>query len=208
MRQAKTIACGLFAVFLFGTLASSPAEAGWLVLGSLLAGSAAISPAVITHLRGTLKDASVEILCPTIAFQGAAISDPDKILIKSLEFSGCSVTRPFRCTVSGGKVATVPIEGLFTLNGTLGAKAKIKPETGNVLETIGFEGDECAQGGQSVPVTGSALLLAPQGQDASLWQLLNLTVETEDELHIGPEESIILGNALVRLENDMPWSFA
>ncbi len=208
MRQAKTIAGGLFAVMLFATLASSPAEAGWLVLGSLLAGSAAISPSLITHLRGILKDNSVEIGCPTIALAGATISDPDKILIKSLEFSECSVTRPVVCTVPGAKIATVPIEGLLTLDGPLAAKAKIKPETGNVLATFEFEGSGCAVAGQSVPVTGSALLLAPQGQDARLWQLLTLTVETESELQIGAEESIILGNALVRLENDMPWSFA
>jgi hypothetical protein len=77
-------------------IAAGSAQAGWLVLGSLLVGSAAIAKSAFIHETGILgfKSGTEEfkIQCPTsLEIVGGVISEPDKFLATSLVFAGCEV---------------------------------------------------------------------------------------------------------------------
>jgi hypothetical protein len=208
MFKVKLLAAAFAVTFVLSAVASSSAQAGWLVLGSLLAGSAAISASSIEHSKATFGfGEEVEIQCDTLVFNGGFIGEPDKLLVKSLEFTGCSLVKPLECTLANSSFSTLPVEGLVTLDGPLAFKAKIKPENSDdFFSTFRVNGDTCAAAGLK-EISGSFVVLAPTGQDQRLWQLLNLLVEEKGELVIGLTRGSLSGSALFRLENDMPWSF-
>lgn len=201
----------LVAVFLvaaaLSAMAASSAQAGWLVLGSLLVGSTAISPTVVIDKRTVAIFSSIEVECTGLALKGGTISEPDKFLIGSLEFSGCAVLKPTSCTLEGGKVNTLPVEGLATLDGLLATKAKVEPENGSELfATFKFSGSSCTLSGKQA-IVGTSEILVPTGRDERLSQLFNSLQETAGELKVGSAEMQVTGSSLLRLENDMTWSF-
>ncbi len=208
MSKAKPFTMAFVVAVVLSAVASSSAQAGWLVLGSLLAGSAAISAAGIEHSKAVFGfGEEIEIQCDTLVFNGGFISEPDKLLVKSLEFAGCSIVKPLECTLANSSFSTQPIEGLVTLDGPLAFKTQIKPENSDgFFSTFRVNGDTCPSAGLK-EISGSFVVLAPTSQDQRLWQLLNLLVEDKGELVIGLTQGSISGGELFRLENDMPWSF-
>ncbi len=209
MSKVKVLMLASFAAFALSAIASSSAQAGWLVLGSLLVGSAAIASSTIVEKKGVLHYSTVTIECGGLNIQKGEIHEPDWVLINSLEFTGCSVTEPTACKLTNqpnGVIGTVPVEGLVTLDGPLAVKAKGKPKTGSIFATFKFEGSGCSITGKQA-VTGTATLLSPEGQDERLWHLVNALVEKEGELEVGSAAATISGSALVKLESNMLWSF-
>lgn len=209
MSRVRMLAAVFLAMAAFSAIAASSAQAGWLVLGSLLVGSAAIS-------KGTIVDKEIvfvfgggvlEIACKKLEINGGMISEPDELLAKSLEFSECVVVKPVNCTLEGAKIASLPVEGLVTLDGKLATKARVDPENAqNVFATFKINGANCTFTGKHV-IIGGISVLDPQGQDERLWHLLNLFVEKEGELEEGSGPATISGSVLVKLESDMLWSF-
>jgi hypothetical protein len=209
MSKVKVLILASFAAFALSAIASSSAQAGWLVLGSLLVGSAAISPSTIVHKKGVLQYSTVTIECGGLTINKGEIHEPDWVLINSLEFTGCSVAEPSTCKLAkqpNGVIGTVPVEGLVTLDGPLAVKAKGKPKTGEIFATFKFEGETCSISGKQ-GVTGTAVILSPEGQDERLWHLVNALTAEAGELKVGEAPATISGSALVKLENDMLWSF-
>jgi hypothetical protein len=214
MSKLRVLALAFFAAFALSAVAAESAQAGWLVLGSLLVGSAAIAKTTFIHEHGILGFKSgteeVKIGCPTsLEIVGGVISEPDKFLATSLVFAGCKVEPAGNCTLepSPATIGTLPIEGLVTLDGPLAVKAKLKPENAaDIFATFKFVGGSCSLSGK-VAVTGEASILAPTGQDERLWQLIKAFEATAGELEVGSGAATISGAALFKLESDMPWSF-
>ncbi len=209
MSKAKPFTMAFIVAVVLGAVASSSAQAGWLVSGSLLAGSAAISTSSIGHSPTVFKfgpEGNIEIECDPYELSAGKISESDKLLINSLVFRGCSIA-PFECTLPNSTISTLPVEGLITLDGSLAFKAEIKAENSNGLfATFQIDGPTCTVEGLA-NIAGSFLALAPTGQDQRLWQLLNLLVETPDEFGINNTRSTVSGGSLIKLENDKQWSF-
>ncbi len=209
MSKVRIFTVAFFAAFAFSAIAAGSAQAGWLVLGSLLVGSAAISNGTITDKEGilTFDKGNIELGCAKLGVKGGNISEPDKLLATSLEFTSCKIIKPSTCTLEGTTVGTLPVEGLLTLDGPLATKAKIKPENANGLfATFKLTGASCASSGKNA-VTGTASVLDPEGQDERLWHLLNAFIEKEGELEVGSAPASISGSALFKLESNMLWSF-
>jgi hypothetical protein len=208
MSKVKVLILAFFAAFALSAIASSSAQAGWLVLGSLLVGSAAVAGTTITDKEGILTFSSIEIGCATLGVKGGVISEPDKVLATSLEFGGCKVIPVGgACTLASTTIGTLPLEGLVTLDGPLATKGKAKPENAEGLfATFKLNGASCSSAGKEA-VTGTAEVLSPEGQDERLWHLLNALIETAGELKVGEAAATISGSALFQLQNDMLWSF-
>ncbi len=207
MSRARGFAMAFSAVVAFSAIVAGSAQAGWLVLGSLLVGSAAIASSTITDKPDVLTFSGVEIECSTLGVSGGYIVETSTAAAKSIEFSGCKVVKPTTCTLKGTTIGTLPLEGIVTLDGLLGAKGKAKPVNANGLfATFELTGTSCSASGKNA-VTGSVALLGPQGPGESLWQLDNMFIETSGELEVGSAAATISGSALGRLENDMPWTF-
>ncbi len=208
MSKVKIVALGLVAAFAFTAFASGSAQAFWLVNGTLLVGSAAISSTTVTDKNGVLSGGGVGIECTGLGIKGGTISSPDKVLATSLEFTGCIAIEPEKCKLVGSTVGTVPVEGLVTLDGALAVKAKGKPEnTNGIFATFKFEGTSCSISGTKQVVTGTATILSPEGQDNREWHLVTALTEVASELQLGSANATISGSTLVRLENDAQWSF-
>jgi hypothetical protein len=214
MSRAKGLAVAVLTATAFSAVATGPAQAGWLVLGSLLVGSAAVAKGTFIHEVTVIGFKSgteeVKIECPTaLEIVGGTISEPDKALATSVVFSGCEVKPAGNCSLepNPATIGTLPLEGLVTLDGVLAAKAKVKPEnTGKLFATFKFKGTSCSLSGK-VAVTGEASLLGTQSQGESLWQLDRAFEEKAGELEISNGPATISGAALGKLENDMPWTF-
>jgi hypothetical protein len=214
MSKLRVLALAFFAAFALSAVAAESAQAGWLVLGSLLVGSAAIASGAVIVEEGVLGFKSgteaVTISCPTsLEVNGGTISEPDKVLVTSLVFGGCKVTSTGNCSLepTPTTVGTLPVEGLVTLDGPLAVKAKLKPENAaDIFATFKLKGTGCSLAGK-VPVTGEASILAPTGQDERLWQLVKAFEATAGELEVASGAATISGSALFKLASDMPWSF-
>ncbi len=207
MSKVRILVLASFAAFALSAIAAGSAQAGWLVLGSLLVGSTAVSPSTITDKEGVLSWSTLTIKCPKLEVDGGVISEPDKFLATSLLFLECRAT-PAECELTKPEVHTLPIEGLVTLEGALAAVATVKPDTsGKIFATFEFKPEKkCAAEGKQA-VTGTATILAPTGQDERLWQLISALITTPGELKVGEAEAKIEGSALFHLTSDMPWSF-
>jgi hypothetical protein len=214
MSRVRGCVVVFFAVVAFSAVVAGSAQAGWLVLGSLLVGSAAAAKSTFIHETTLIGFKSgteeVKIECPTsLEIAGGTISEPDKFLATSVVFAGCQVEPAGNCSLepSPASIDTLPVEGLVTLDGVLAAKAKVKPEnTSKLFATFKLKGASCSLSGK-VAVTGEASLLGTQSQGESLWQLDKAFEEKTGELEIGSGPATISGAALAKLENDMPWTF-
>jgi hypothetical protein len=214
MCRARILTVAFVVALVSSLIAAGSAQAGWLVLGSLLVGSAAIAKSAFIHEVGILgfKSGTEEfrIECPTsLEIVGGKISEPDKFLATSLVFAGCQVSPAGNCSLepSPTTIGTLPIEGLVTLDGPLAVKSKLKPENANDLfATIRLKGGSCSLAGKFA-ITGEASILAPTGQDERLWQLVKVFEEKAGELELESSPLTISGSALFKLESDMLWSF-
>jgi len=207
MSKIRILAVAFFATFALSAIAAGSAQAGWLVLGSLLVGSAAIEKATVTDKVGILTFSSIEIECTTLAVSGGAIVETAKAEATSLEFTDCKVVKPSTCTLEGTTIGTLPVEGVVTLDGPLATKSKAKPKNAQELfATFKLNGSSCSASGKNA-VTGEAAVLDPEGQDERLWHLLNALIETPGELKVGSAAATISGSALFKLTSDMLWSF-
>ncbi len=214
MSKLRLLMPALFATLALSAVAAGSAQAGWLVSGSLLVGSTALASKTIVDERdhpikaiGPNATDPILIECPALTLTGGKISEPDKFLVSSLEFKECTAVEPTGCALGNPTVGSLPIEGLWTLDGLLGAKTKVKAENANgLLFTFKLEGTSCAESGK-LSVTGQFVLLAPEGKDERQWHLLTFLTETEGELELGSTPATIFGSVLAKLETEKPWSF-
>ncbi len=208
MDRARVLALSFFVAFAFSAIAAGSAQAGWLVLGSLVFESEQVNMKTVVDKPFSLSWSTSKITCKKLQLsENTTIKEPDKFLSGGLEFAECT-SLPAECVLQNGRISTLPIEGLVTLDGALAVKAIVKPDTGKtIFATFFFEEEKgCAEEGKQA-ITGTATILAPTGQDERLLQLINALITTAGELKVGEAAATIEGSALVSLVSDMPWSF-
>jgi hypothetical protein len=213
MSKAKMIITTLIAVMAFSALASgsaSAATAGWMVGGKLLSGSAALATTAKVDEFGKLKSsaANISLECTGSTLNGASpeIKSPSTGAASSLEFTGCKALTP-NCTIGSPAISTVPITVEATLEGTAAVIATFKPKTKAVFATFEFTGTNCAALGLDA-VTGTARVLAPNGQTENTLQLINaIATEASEELKVASSPASLAGSALLKLASGEPWSF-
>lgn len=211
MSRKRMLASGFFAVLALSAVAASSAQAGWLVLGSLLVGTAGVAFPGVEDKVTTLTYSNIEIECPANDVNAGELEEPDYYLAKDgLEFTGCKVVKPTTCTLGSSTIATLGLEALLELDGPLAAKAQLKEAKGGgggeLLATFKLNGTSCASSGKQA-LTGDILYLLPEGRDERLAQAIESLTATEGELKVGSASAAISGNTLYHLKNDMLWSF-
>jgi hypothetical protein len=207
MSRARAVVVVSSAALALSVCVASSAQAGWLVLGSLLVGSAAVAPTTVTDVNPTVTVAGFKVVCSKLTINAGKISEPDKLLASSFEDSGCEVIEPPSCRLANSTIDTLPVEGLATLDGKLAVKSKIKPENSNdMFATVKIEGSSCSDAGK-VAVTGSWEVLAPEGQDLRLSEKFIAFDETAGELEIASSPATISAAILGKVEDEMPWAF-
>lgn len=202
----------IFTVLCVLTTSMSPpaaaAEAGWMVNGTKLTGTAALSTTAAVHEKFALTFAGEEIDCngedltlvkPTI--NGASRMNDTE----SLEFNKCATGSP--CVLATSTIRTLPVLVDLTLDGALAVRGHFLPtNTSKTLATIEFEGTECTFAGAE-PIKGTLAFLAPTEQSENTLQLIRTKTETNGELNLGLFAVTVSGSFLLRLANGGSFSF-
>jgi len=201
---------------LMSALGAASASAGWLVNGTPLTGSQALSTQAAVTEESTLlvPTLNLQIKCNGKFLDGTSpqISGTNKGFASALTFLGCSTVTPTSCELEKqpASIATNPILATVTKGTGESVKATFTPETGTSFTNINFaKTNECAFKGVE-PVTGSLVAGAPTGQLSLLAQpLVGLgSTEGNNSLQIAGDKSFLDGGrALLTLANDAKWSF-
>jgi hypothetical protein len=207
MSKAKPLITACLLVLALSALTpavASAATAGWMVNGTLLAGSRALSTTAAVEEEWQVQAAGVSIKCSgsIVNAMSPEIVAPNRGAAKSVTFNGCSANANCKVPTS---ISTLPILTEATLDGTLAVKEVIKPETKTPFATLLLEGELCALDGVQ-PVTGKASVLASGHEERTLQQF-HATTEVAGELKIGSSSASLTGSSLVRLASGEPWSF-
>jgi len=206
MPRVRITVAACLGVLALSALASAPASAaGWMVNGTALSGSQALATTAPVDESSVIKGAGVTITCSGKTFNGATpqIESTNKGSAADFEFTECKASSP--CTLEGKTIKTEAVTLEATLEGTEAVLAKLKPKTGTLFATIGFEGAECAIEGCQ-PVSGTAKVLAPTGQKERTWQRIEEIQTANGEFKVGSGSAELSGSALLKLANGEPWS--
>lgn len=214
MRRAKCLVAVVGMAFAIAASMSTQvfaATSGWMVNGTKLTGTAAISTTASVHEPFILDFSGEEIRCsgedlslakPVI--NGASgMSDVESLGLRKCH--GNSI-----CPLATGmneEIKTLPVLADLTLDGTPGTKGRfLATNTSKLLATIDFEGAECSFAGPS-GIFGALAFLAPTGRSESTLQSINLVTEVAGELRLGPIPATLDGSFLLRLANSGSFSF-
>jgi hypothetical protein len=208
MSKAKpiiTVCLSMLTLSALTSTAASAATAGWMVNGTLLTGSKALSTTAAVDEIWRLEAAGITITCSgtNINSTGPEILAPNKGAAKSVTFNGCSANANCSAPIS---ISTLPILAEATLDGTLAVKEIIKPETGSTFTTIQFEGALCALEGVQ-PIKGKASVLASGHEEHTLQEFHSTVTKGSGELKIGSIAAELNGASLIRLASGESWSF-
>ncbi len=215
MPKAKSMVAATFTVLAFSALSVSTASAAWDVNGTLLAGTAALTNALVLSF-GKLKTAGVEIQCQAheIEITNGFIREPDELLAGSLAFRSCRILNgeATNCNLSSETISTLPIHGLAVLDEgkALNTLILILPLPSKTFSVLKFEGATCALLGVQ-PITAAKNpaidLLVHEGGVPLLLHLV-LAFSLKESLHVGSSEATLEGLDFdIRLANDETWAF-
>jgi hypothetical protein len=214
--KARVVTAVLLAVGALSTLGASSASATWLVNGTPLTGSAAVSTQALVDENSTflVPGFSLVAVCNGHFFDALnpRIFSSDKAFASELTFLGCSVVQPTGCELEGqpAAIATTAILALAVKGLGEAAKITFTPETKTTLANIEFKAtNECAFRGLE-PITGSFVEGLPTGQLSLLAQAITGLGSTEgnNSLQIAGQKAFIDGGRyLMTLASDSKWSF-
>ena len=162
---------------------------------------------MLAHGELEVVNAGIVIECTAheVVINGGEIVAPDELRAKDLTFKTCSANGA-NCTLAENTILTLALHGLAELHGTLGTLIKALPLPSKTFAAIDFEGATCALQGIQ-PITGTVDILAPEGRDPKLLQLVNVFSLT-GSLKVGSSEGKLLGlHADLRLVSDETWNF-
>jgi hypothetical protein len=217
MSKVKIVLMVLGAIVAFSALGVASASAGWLVNGTPLTGSAALSVQA-------LADAVPTFLAPAIGLSikcrghfldagSPQISGVDKVFATSLTFLECQTVTPEKCELikgGGETIKTIPVLALAFKGKGESVNLTFKPETKTTFADIEFsEANTCAFNGEE-PIVGSFVLGAPTGGLSLAAQTLTGLGSTEgnNSLKVQGDPVFIDGGAyLLTLASGSKWSF-
>lgn len=215
MHRAKDLVAvlGLSLVAMAVVSSQAFAAAGWMVHGTQLTGTAALSPGAILDekLLVTGDSGQVEVKCggselrlgnPVIS-GGTGMADTS-----SWEVTECVGNRSCPLAESmGGRVQSLATLTDLTLDGALAVKGRfLSTNSSKLLGTIAFAGPECPFTGVQ-QITGAGTFLMPTGQDERTLQLIAMTDEEFGSVKLGSVGLVIQGSVLVHLTSDLPYGF-
>jgi hypothetical protein len=216
MRKVKVATIALSAVFAFSALGAATASAEWLVGGTVLTGSAAISTHILVHITSTflVPALGVSLVCGgnTLDAVDPLIIAPDRGFASSLSFLGCNVTVPATgCALAekNQKISTTAILGRAFLGPGEEDRILFSAETKGTLANITFsETNTCAFNGIE-PVKGSFISGLPTGRlDLATQSLVDLGSVENNSLEVGGQKAFMHGGKfLALLVSGATWSF-
>jgi hypothetical protein len=216
VRKVKVATMALGAVFAFSALGAATASAEWLVGGTVLTGSAAVSPHILVHITSTflVPALGVSLVCggSTLDAVNALIIAPDRGFASSLSFLGCNVTVPATgCALEekGETISTTAVLGRAFLGPGEEDRVLFSPETKGVFTNISFsEKNTCAFNGLE-PVKGSFISALPTGRlNLTTQSLVDLGSVENNSLEVGGQKAFMHGGkVLASLTIGSAWSF-
>jgi hypothetical protein len=209
MFKAKLLIPACVGAFLTCGLAptvASAATAGWMTNGTLLSGTGLVSTTAKVDEPWSISAAGVTTTCSgnNVNIVDGTIKSPSSGSAASLEFTSCLVSNLVNCSLGKTSIKTIPVLAEATLDGASADKITFSPGTKTTFTTIEYLGASCPLEGIQ-PVTGKAVVLAPNGQTETAAQLVKASGEST--LKIGSSAASLLGSALITLEDNQPWSF-
>jgi hypothetical protein len=211
VRLIIAVCCGIMAC---SALTSTAAFAGgqWDVNGTALSGTTPILSfaLVLSPGRFFIHGFGLSIVCrgSQVSFNEGLLKAPDGVSVKDLTFNECKIEESESCTLSNGKLLSVPIHGLAYLdNGErLNTTILLLPQTKNTFFTFKFEGENCPFAGVQ-SVTGGLDLLIDEGYLPAVEHLV-LSQILKGELKLGSSEVLLEKlDADMRLASGLPWNF-
>jgi hypothetical protein len=186
---------------------SAPAvTAGWMLNGTMLAVAPLATTAgldkvikVTNEVRNIECEERLE-LASAVLLKGNVFE-----VNSSLAFTDCFTTNAL-CSIPTS-IKTVPLLAEATLDGTVAAKAVLRPQTGNVLATVKFSGESCPLAGV-VAFTGDWPILMPTGQEERTDQAIQFNVTAAEKLLVfGMAFASAAGEASFLVGHSVGWSF-
>jgi hypothetical protein len=214
--KIKTIIMTLGVVMAFSALSAASASAEWLVGGTVLTGSAALSAKALVDVASTLllPALGLAVVCGGhfLDMTDPLMIAPDRVFASSLTFLGCNVTAPASGCALEEKEQPIPLNPILA-RAFLGVgeedRLLFAPETKGIFANIKFsEINSCAFNGQE-PVKGSFIAGLPTGRLNLVTQaLVSLGSVENHSLEVGGQPAFIEGGrALMRLASESTWSF-
>jgi hypothetical protein len=216
VRKVKIATMALGAVFAFSTLGTASASAEWLVGGTVLSGSAALSTQDLVDITSTLlvPTLGLSIVCGGrfLDLSDPLIIAPDRGYASSLTFLGCNVTAPASgCSLEEKeeRIATAAVLGRAFLGTGEEDRVLFVPETKGVFTNISFsERNTCAFNGAE-PVKGSFIAGLPTGRlNLATQSIVDLGSVENNSLEVAGQKAFLDGGReLATLVSGSTWSF-
>jgi hypothetical protein len=213
--KLKIAAAAPVAVVALGVFGVAPALAEWLINGTPLTGSAALSTQALVDADSTLlvptlklsiqcSGRSLDLLSPQIS--------GDKWLAKGVTFLACIALEPQHCELiesNNTPISTEAILVLASLGRSRTVNVRVTPEKSRIGSINFSEENLCAFNSQE-PITGEFVTNFPTGQLSLSAQALTGLGSTEgnNSLRIDGDPAFIDGGwDLLTLASGSKWSF-
>jgi len=217
MSRIKITMLALGLAVMVSALGAEPVSAAWLINGTSLTGSAALSTQALVDEEFTLlvPALKLQITCNGHFLDGTnpQIFGTNKASATALTFLGCSTVTPTECELEprSTSIATAPILATATKGPGESVRATFTPETGTTFANLKFiKTTECALKGTE-PVTGAFVAGVPTGKLSLSAQALTGLGSTEgnNSLQFFGGDKMFLegGRALLTLASGSKWSF-
>ena len=220
MLRLKVSLMALLAVIVLGAISVGSASAEWFMKGVLLSGTTPLATTAVVDentklLVPSLLDLTIECTGRTLDGEDPKIEDPDAGFASSLKFLSCNTIKPMTgCALESANqtVATLPILARAYLGVDEEDRILLSPEKDTTLAEINFDETNSCAFASIEPVKGSVIIGVPTGQLELLNQAIVSLGSTENNsLEIGRSTGnkayLVGGKALLKLANDLKWSF-
>ncbi len=207
MPRFRLLILTIASIFAFGAVASSAANAGWMVNGTnFTSGTKALASTAGVDQALRITSAVLDIKCAgsTMKSTNAVINGATGMMdVNSLEFTECDRSGEV-CRLAESQFKTTPLLADFTLDGSNpnAVQGAFLPTAGEIFATVKFEGAECAMTGV-LQVRGSQSFLAPAGRLERTLQSITLLGSSS----ISGLTASVEGSILTRLASNEPFSF-
>ena len=210
----RTLTAFLLASAISIIITTPAASAGeWEVNGTKLLVTAALSSTALVLTYGKFEilgglNISINCTSETIQINQGQLTAPDSLLVNGITLTECRAPslEEASCAITSKTVSILPLKGLVSLDGSLGAFVELLPQTHTEFGVIPLEGPKCTLAGPWA-LAGGVDFLLHDGRDARTSHLA-LVFALPGQLRVGPDEVLLVGLGIdVRLANGQTWNF-